>query len=74
MTKIEWWIAALVVAVLVHALVPRYDWRPIGSEGASYVRIDRWTGDATIGMFYNKDQNHLSGHWKSLVELGAPAR
>ena len=44
MTRRHWWIGIAVVAaaLLLHALVPRYDWR--GGGGVPLVRIDRWTG------------------------------
>lgn len=45
-TRRDWWIgiAVIVLALLVHALVPRYDWR--GSDPRILTRIDRWTGHA----------------------------
>lgn len=74
MTKTQWLLALLIVVALVHALVPRYEWRPIGTEGTSYVRIDRWFGDAQIGMLYSKDHQHVSGRWRALTDLGATAQ
>lgn len=54
MTRRDWWlgIVLIVAAILVHALVPRYDW------GQNRIRIDRWTGAAEIGRFN-------SGEWVS---------
>lgn len=54
MTRRDYWLigAAMVVAILLHALVPRYDWRdPGGDDAVTYIRIDRWTGQAEIGRF-----------------------
>lgn len=51
MTSRAWWtgIGLLVATILAHALVPRYDWRPLA--GVYWVRVDRWTGTATYGRF-----------------------
>jgi hypothetical protein len=45
------WLAALLIAaaLLAHAMVPRYEWRPLA--GLYWVRIDRWTGTAVYGRF-----------------------
>lgn len=42
----DWWIgvAAIVLAILIHALIPRYEWR---QQDQVLIKIDRWTGDAT---------------------------
>jgi len=72
MTRRDWWfgIGALVLAVLLHALLPRYEWRDPGGDDVSiYVRIDRWTGRAEMGAFFNKDRQHTSGRWMSLTDL-----
>ena len=53
MTRRDWWlgVALIVAAIVLHALVPRYEWRDAG--GAPIVRIDRWTGAAQMGLFGN---------------------
>ena len=47
MTRRDWWIgiAVLVLAILVHAAFPRYEWRQ--GPGVRMIRIDRWTGTTT---------------------------
>ena len=38
-------IAALfAVALLLHAVFPRYEWRPVGENGTGIVVYDRWSG------------------------------
>ena len=51
MTRRDWWlgVGAVVATILLHAFVPRYEWRNIGA--APVVRIDRWTGQAIRGTF-----------------------
>jgi hypothetical protein len=51
MTKPDWWIGIglVVAAIVVHGLVPRYEWRIV--QGAPMIRIDRWTGSAQVGGF-----------------------
>lgn len=51
MTARHWWagIGVLVAALVLHAAIPRYDWRPL--TGFVWVRADRWTGHAEIGRF-----------------------
>ena len=57
MTRRDWWIgiAVVVVAILVHALIPRYEWRDW--RGAPLVRVDRWTGTAVMGAYRGPDRN-----------------
>jgi hypothetical protein len=45
MTRRDWWlgIAVVVLTLLLHAAVPRYEWR---TAGRGMLRIDRWTGQA----------------------------
>jgi hypothetical protein len=64
MTRRDWWlgIAAVVLALLVHAAVPRYDWRI--AQGRPAIRIDRWLGRADVGGF---DQ----GRWLTAAEFSA---
>ena len=47
-TRRDWWLGVAIVAaaVLVHALLPRYDWLLLREETADVLRIDRWPGDA----------------------------
>lgn len=49
MSKRDWWlgITMLMVALLVHAALPRYEWRTM--DGWVVVRVDRWTGHASAG-------------------------
>lgn len=44
MTRRDWWlgIGALVLAVLLHAALPRYTWQS-GPGGIPW-RVDRWSG------------------------------
>jgi hypothetical protein len=51
MRRRDWWLGvlAIVLAVLVHGLVPRYDFRQ--AKEAAFVRIDRWTGSASLGWW-----------------------
>ncbi len=53
MTRLDWWLGVLliVVALLVHALVPRYEWQTPAESVAVAIRIDRWTGAAEWGSF-----------------------
>ena len=46
----DWWlgISAIVAAILFHALMPRYEWRPVQGYPAQFVRIDRWFGRAEV--------------------------
>ena len=37
-------LALFAIAVLLHALFPRYEWRPVGDAGSAIVVYDRWTG------------------------------
>lgn len=51
--RVDVWIATLAIAaaLLVHALVPRYQFQHmVGYSGRSFVRIDRWTGVAQSGV------------------------
>lgn len=53
MTRRDWWlgVALIVVAILVHAAMPRYEWQTFGSAAAMRIRIDRWTGTMQLGAF-----------------------
>jgi len=48
MTRRDFWLGvlAIVLAVLLHALVPRYEWQHYGPDGLGLMRVDRWTGQA----------------------------
>lgn len=50
MTRRDWWIGVMLIvfALLVHALIPRYDFRQERSGSAYWTRIDRWTGSAAV--------------------------
>ena len=45
----EWWIGVVLVvlAILVHALVPRYEYQH-DPGSIAWVRVDRWTGRALV--------------------------
>lgn len=47
MTRRDWWlgVAVLSLAVLLHALMPRYD---ITTTPGGMMRVDRWTGRAEV--------------------------
>ncbi len=70
MTRRRWWlgVAALVVAVLLHAAVPRYSWLPVAGEPGGLVRIDRWTGRAEWGRL-----DPATGAWRLFVDPTAKA-
>ena len=50
MTRRDWWLGVLLIAValLVHALVPRYKYLPFGEFSETFTRMDRWTGSAEL--------------------------
>ncbi|MCX6551196.1 MAG: helix-turn-helix domain-containing protein [Acidobacteria bacterium] len=54
MTRRDWWfgVGVIVLALLFHASVPRYEWRVV-SNGI-VVRIDRWSGVADASVV-NRD-------------------
>jgi hypothetical protein len=64
----DWWIgiALVVAALLVHAALPRYEWRET-MGGRRAVRIDRWTGNAEWGGFADE----VSGRWMSVPDITA---
>lgn len=41
---------ALAAALVVHAAIPRYEWRTTENP-TILIRIDRWTGRAQLGQF-----------------------
>ena len=52
MTRVDWWIGVMVIVggLLVHGLMPRYEWRAGAAENPQMlIRIDRWTGAAELG-------------------------
>lgn len=52
MTRLAWWlgVGVLAIALLAHALIPRYEWRALPGH-PTLVRVDRWTGAATLGRW-----------------------
>ena len=44
----DWWIGIVLVvlAILVHALGPRYEYQQVGD--VYWIRVDRWTGQAQV--------------------------
>ena len=36
----------MVLVIVVHTLVPRYEYQLAGVGGLAWVRVDRWTGQA----------------------------
>jgi hypothetical protein len=50
MTRRDWslGVVALVIAVVLHALFPRYQWQP-DTQRAGMIRTDRWTGRTVYG-------------------------
>lgn len=49
------WVPAAVIvalAIVFHALFPRYEWRDV--RGAPIARIDRWTGRQEIGWYVDR--------------------
>ena len=71
MTRRDWWLGVLVVvlALLVHAGLPRYEWRTPRENIAVAIRIDRWTGAAELGSFSNVS----SGFNRRWVPLSEPS-
>ena len=67
MSRRDWWlgIVAIVIAVLLHAAFPRYNWRPLTGTQA-LIRIDRWTGSAVIGGW-------VEGQWVAAKPSPSPA-
>lgn len=48
MTRRDWWLGlvVLVVAGLLHALLPRYE--IVGTPSTQFARFDRWTGQLQL--------------------------
>lgn len=71
MTRRDWWIGVLliVLAVLAHALVPRYEYRNFGEFAPGiFTRIDRWTGSAELVSVRTDEAGRAMG-----TRLGARA-
>ena len=53
----DWWIGIVLVvlAILVHALVPRYEYQHDGPGSIAWVRVDRWTGRALFTTLTTED-------------------
>ena len=56
-SRLEWWISVtlVVLVIVVHALVPRYEYQQASAGGLGWVRVDRWTGQAIIVTPVNTD-------------------
>ena len=54
--------ATAAIGLLLHAAVPRYDWREVDNP-AVLLRIDRWTGATELGTVRSD-----WGRWASLRE------
>jgi hypothetical protein len=54
LTRRDWYIGVVLVmlAVLLHAMVPRYEWRAVADQPTRMIRVDRWSGRAAVGFFY----------------------
>lgn len=62
MSQRSWWLGvmAIVLAILLHAAVPRYTWqRPETDDPFALIRIDRWTGRAQWGAMQR------TGEWQA---------
>jgi hypothetical protein len=47
-------LVVIAVAVLLHAFVPRYDWRTVeGTSSVSIVVYDKWTGRFQRGVYHD---------------------
>lgn len=48
----HWWlgITMILLALLAHAALPRYEWRAVAEHPTQLVRVDRWTGQAQLGQ------------------------
>ena len=66
MTRRDWWLGIVVLAfaIVLHAAVPRYEWRTI--RGVPMLRVDRWTGTAVLGTF-------AGGHWTPRADALPPS-
>lgn len=53
MTKRDWWLGVAIVAaaICLHALLPRHEFSQVTGLRGVLVRVDRWTGRATMGVF-----------------------
>lgn len=67
MTRRDWWLGILVVGgvILLHALVPRYEWRTV--EGVT-LRTDRWSGTSVAGRY-----DERSGDWHTMAQMPGTA-
>lgn len=74
MTRRDWWLGVGIVAsaLLLHAALPRYEWRSPGGNAADYLRLDRWTGHALWGTFVSTP-GPLFGQWLPVSEVRAIA-
>ena len=49
-TRLDWWVGVVLVvlAILAHALVPRYEYQQTAASGIAWIRVDLWTGQAQL--------------------------
>jgi len=50
----------IAVAVFIHALLPRYDWKPVTSDGRSMIIYDKWAGRFQRATFLETGRIQLS--------------
>jgi len=46
--------------VFIHALLPRYDWKPVTSDGRSMIIYDKWAGRFQRATFLETGRIQLS--------------
>ena len=50
----------IAAAVFVHAFLPRYDWKPVTSDGRSLIVYDKWAGRFQRATFLETGHIQLS--------------
>ena len=75
-SRSEWWIGVVLVvlAILVHALVPRYEYQHDGPGSLAWVRVDRWTGRALATTITTDGIIQIEGNVSAVSPQGAPPR
>lgn len=65
MSHRAWWtgIALIVLAVVFHAALPRYEWHTVAGQSSVLVRVDRWTGRAQWGAI-----DRATAEWRPIVD------